>query len=116
MKNNSMRIGNHMVQHGNVMNSIAPLMADGNAEIFYSDPPWGSGNLKYWQTINSRMTGAEKIDIEFNAFLERIFTLAYKYSNNLVFIEYGTKWNAEIQFMGEAHGLFHLGIASPYIS
>ena len=32
-------------------------LKDKKAYVFYSDPPWSDGNLKYWATLNNRQTG-----------------------------------------------------------
>ena len=42
------KIGEHTVRHGDIHNEIEinELTQNIKANIFYSDPPWGSGNLK----------------------------------------------------------------------
>lgn len=107
------QIGNHRVKHGDLMNGIDDLMEGRKAFIFYSDPPWGQGNLNYWQTINNRMTGAERTQINLGSFLEKVFELATKHTSDWVFIEYGIKWKDLIISMGEKYGLVHLGVAEP---
>jgi hypothetical protein len=106
-------IGKHKVQHANVMNGIDKLMEGQLAQIVYSDPPWGQGNLSYWQTMNNKMTGAEKEHVDYNNFLNQIFSIAYKYSKDIVFIEYGIQWEKDIIELGTKHGLKHIGLAHP---
>jgi hypothetical protein len=107
------QIGKHRVRHGNVMDGIADLMGPEKADVFYSDPPWGQGNLNYWQTQNNKMNGAPKEEINLPAFLHQIFGLAETYAKNLVFIEYGKKWMEEVIAMAASHNLRHLGTAEP---
>lgn len=104
------QIGSHRVQHGNLMNGIGELMCGEKAAIFYSDPPWGQGNLNYWQTINWKMTGAPKIEIDLKAFLCKIFELAVEYSEGMIFIEYGVRWKDEVINTGREYGLRHLSV------
>lgn len=107
-----MQVKEHKLINGNVMDGIADLMGTDKASIFYSDPPWGQGNLNYWQTINKRHNGIERKETDYNAFLNQIFDLAKKHTNGMVFIEYGIKWEKDIISIGEQHGLKHLGVAT----
>ena len=50
--------GLHKIKHGSITLGIAELMGQEKASLVYSDPPWGAGNVRYWQTINNKMTGA----------------------------------------------------------
>ena len=104
-------IGKHKVKHGDLMGGIVDLMGDDRAYIFNCDPPWGAGNLKYWQTINTRMTNAPKRDIDFNSFMDKVFELAVKYTTGFVIISYGVRWKEEVIHMGVRSGLKHLGMS-----
>ena len=105
-------VGPHRVKHGNVMVGIEELMGNDTAEIVYSDPPWGEGNIKYWETMNKKMNNVEtKSAVPLPAFLNQIFSIATKYSNNMILIEYGMKWCDDIKEYGAKHGLIHNGIA-----
>lgn len=104
-------IGSHKVKHGDLMQGIEDLMQNDLAELVYSDPPWGAGNLNYWQTINKRMTGAEPKETNLDLFLNKVFETASKYSKNIVLIEYGIKWREMIKERGAKYGLIHKGIA-----
>ena len=106
-------IGKHKVKHSNVMLGIDDLMAGQKADVMYSDPPWGQGNLNYWQTINKRHTGTTPEEINLDAFINQIFSIAKKHSKGVVFIEYGMKWEKQIISYGESHGLIHIGRATP---
>lgn len=104
-------IGLHKVRHGDVMNKDFSLLLNGEkASIIYTDPPWGQGNLKYWQTINQRHTGADKKDIDYNEFISRIFQIGTDYlaEGGVFFVEYGINWREDIVNMGRKVGLSHL--------
>ena len=102
-------IKNHRVQNGNIMNGIDNLMLDKKADFIYSDPPWGQGNLRYWQTINLKMNNVAKQDIDYSKFLSNFFNIIYKYSLDKCVIEYGCKWNEDIIEMATKVGFKHNG-------
>lgn len=105
-------IGKHRVRHGDVMDGIDQLMNGEKADIFYSDPPWGQGNMKYWHTMNRKMNGVEsELKGDLSDFLEQIFSIANKYAKGPIFIEYGCQWEENIRVMGNKYGFSHLGIA-----
>jgi len=70
----------------------------------YTDPPWGDGNLKYWQTINHRHTGQPTVQIDHATFVSRLFALARTHVAKRVFIEYGQRWRNEIISTGALFG------------
>lgn len=102
-------IGKHKVKHGNIMDGIADLMLGDKADFIYSDPPWGQGNLRYWQTMNNKMTGAEKRDVIYDDFLNNFFNIVSTYAKDKVVIEYGCQWNEDIKKMAIQHGFRHNG-------
>ena len=102
------QISLHRVLHGNVMDGIADLMGDDKAAIMYCDPPWGPGNLKYWATINRKMTGLEVEQPPLEEFLSAIFNIATQYVEHYLLIEYGLRWSDELIITGEAAGFEHL--------
>lgn len=113
------QIGPHRVRHGNVMDSagIEALMAGELADIIYSDPPWGLGNLRYWQTMNKKMTGQDLGQAgSLEAFLDQILSLSARYAKNILLIEYGVRWEEELKGMASAHGLTHVGRCTPIYS
>ena len=89
-------IGPHKVRHGNIMDGLDELMGNETADFVYSDPPWGQGNLKYWQTMNQKMTGTEPVEISFEEFLPFFFSQLRKYAKDTVLIEYGVRWREKI--------------------
>lgn len=110
-------IGEHRVRCGNVMETagVEELMAGEQADLFYSDPPWGDGNLKFWRTMNEKMTGRTGyVPPDLHAFLTQIFSLAKRFAKNTVIIDYGVKWEAPlIDMASTVAGLQHLGRATP---
>jgi len=104
--------GPHRVRHGNVMDEdgIASLMQGDTADIFYSDPPWGQGNLKYWSTMNKKMTGQEMEQPPLDDFLDRIFDLALDYTGSYLCIEYGCRWMDAIQQRAVTRGFKPLAV------
>tara|TARA_R100001460_G_scaffold74318_1_gene115390 strand:+ start:155 stop:781 length:627 start_codon:yes stop_codon:yes gene_type:complete len=107
-------MGKHRVQRGDIMNGIAHLMQNDIADFIYSDPPWGQGNLKYWQTINKRHTGREPNQIDYNKFLPHYFNTIYEYSKDIAIIEYGVGWREDIIKIAQQAGYIHNGIITSY--
>ena len=102
-------VGIHKVQHANIMDGIENLMGNDLADFIYSDPPWGQGNLRYWQTMNKKMTGAEKIDIDYRNFLTRYFEIIQKYAKDRIILEYGCKWRNDIIEFAQSFEFFYHG-------
>lgn len=105
-------IGPHRVKHGNVMDGLDDLMRGEKATIFYSDPPWGEGNLRYWATANRKATGADVQQPPLAAFLHQILSLATKHTTHVALIEYGIRWEAQLKTLAAEHGLQHLGMTT----
>jgi hypothetical protein len=107
------QIGIHRVRHGNVMDGIDDLMRGDGASIIYTDPPWGGGNLKYWATMNRKMTGATVEAPPLDLFLDKIFSIARRYGDAYLLVEYGLRWREIIDTFGasagyESHGVVPL--------
>lgn len=106
-----LQIGKHKVRHGNVYetNAIEQFLGGIRADIFYSDPPWGGGNLKYWNTMNKKMNGAEAKEYDYgfdvDKFLKVILSSAKRFTNGWVAIEYGQRWTKKAITMGQQVGL-----------
>tara|TARA_R100001015_G_C4618000_1_gene174402 strand:- start:657 stop:1277 length:621 start_codon:yes stop_codon:yes gene_type:complete len=103
------QIKNHRVKHGNLMHGIEDLMQENKADFIYSDPPWGQGNLRYWQTMNLKMTGQEREDVEYSKFLSYFFDTIFLYAKDKCVIEYGCQWNDDIVKISEEVGFKHHG-------
>ena len=39
-------------------------------DILYSDPPWGLGNLKFWNTMNAKMNNVNKFEVNWDNFIK----------------------------------------------
>lgn len=91
--------------------SISKLLGNAKADIFYSDPPWGNGNIKYWDTINKKQNDIETSTGNFDAekFLDIVLSYAVKHTNGWVIIEYGKRWEKLVIAMAEARGLKYCG-------
>lgn len=90
-------IGLHKITNASIEDTIVDQMLMGErARILYSDPPWGTGSLKYWATLNKKTTGREFQPLTYDKLLDRIKDLSIKYVDGHVFIEVGIKWESEV--------------------
>jgi len=86
-------IGKHKVTCGSLISpEVDAMLAGERVDILYSDPPWGDGNLAYWQTMNRKMTGAETPQVKHDELYDRIMGLVRTYVDGYVFIETGLRW------------------------
>ena len=89
-------IGRHKVTNASIDDKIVDTMLAGEkVSVFYSDPPWGDGNLKYWVTMNKKMTGAIYNLLTYRQLIGRISSLIKCYVDGQVFIETGPRWGQE---------------------
>ena len=102
-------IGLHKVQCQDIMLGVDKLLSSEMADFVYSDPPWGQGNLRYWQTINHRHTGNEKRDIDYIAFFNQFFSILKKYLKDIAVIEYGERWRDDFIKLANIYGFKHHG-------
>ena len=87
--------GKHKVVCGDIMlNAYEQVMQGEKADILYSDPPWGSGNLKYWDTMNVKMNNVQSRDIGWETFVNKFAEIVnnYTHEQSQVFIEMGMKF------------------------
>lgn len=108
------QIGPHRVRHGNIYEQagIEALVGNDKADIFYSDPPWGSGNLKFWDTMNKKMNDdAQAYDFGFDVdrFLDTVISCSVKYTKGFVVIEYGKRWSQRLMELAQKKGLYFCG-------
>jgi hypothetical protein len=90
------RIGNHAVSCNSVENvNFSELLNGKKARIFYSDPPWGDGNAKYWATINKRHTGQVVEPLKYKEIIEIIKKTIVENVDGYIFIETGNRWLEE---------------------
>jgi hypothetical protein len=104
--------GKHKFQNANIVNGVDQLMNGERADIIYSDPPWGNGNIKYWSTINKRHNNIDTVVLDEHSFLDKVFSIASKYisDNGVILIEYGRKWETLVKDLGVKNGLVHNGV------
>lgn len=106
------RIGQHRVRHGNIYEreEMDRFIGDDRADLFYSDPPWGTGNLKFWDTTNKKMNAdAKDYDYGFDVdkFLDVVIGSAVRYTDGFVVIEYGKRWVEKLVAQADQKGLFY---------
>lgn len=76
-------------------------LAGSLADIVYSDPPWGEGNLKYWRTHNGQC-GHPVNWSQFLRTLRDVVAATMKPGGHL-FLEMGCRWVDELaEVMGDA--------------
>ncbi len=107
------QIGGHKVRHGDIHDEagVKKLTSGVKADIFYSDPPWGTGNIKYWDTMNKKMNGINDSTGNFNVdvFLGVVLDNAKRHTNGWVVIEYGKRWVDKVKSMARERGLIYCG-------
>ena len=58
------KIGKHVTTNKSIEKAdINYLLSGKKAKIFYSDPPWSDGNLKYWNTMRNKMSGTTETNV-----------------------------------------------------
>ena len=107
-------IHQHKVTNCNIINGISNLMENNLADLFYCDPPWGDGNIKYWETMNFKMNNEIIDHVNIDTFLQSLFGIIIKYTKNISFLEYGLKYKDLIISYIEKNNLILNGIVSPY--
>lgn len=70
---------------------VSVLMGDEQADLVYSDPPWGPGNLMYWRTKNS-----EVIRPDWNEFVAEFVKSVDAYCKGWAFVEMGLRWGDQL--------------------
>jgi hypothetical protein len=68
------------------------LFQGNKADVFYSDPPWGAGNLNFWRTYN----GQKGHDTDWMKFVRRVKFLADRHTTGPKFIETGLRFEQDI--------------------
>lgn len=83
-------VGSHRVVVGDVMHGAVVRCMDGaRADVVYSDPPWGEGNLRYWRT-HARDTSRPRWDLFVGAWTASL--AAVRAPGAPVFVEMGLRW------------------------
>jgi hypothetical protein len=91
------------LHHGDIMvgDPIGELLGGELADIVYSDPPWGQGNLTYWRTHNG-----EPSTTDWRGFLERFCSTVVRHARPgaPLFVEMGLRWVDELAAVMASHG------------
>tara|TARA_Y100000310_G_scaffold272733_1_gene287885 strand:- start:4125 stop:4691 length:567 start_codon:yes stop_codon:yes gene_type:complete len=93
------------------MDGIEDLMSGEVADFVYTDPPWGQALLKFFQTKNTKDTGASPKHINHEEFVSMFFKTIASHSKKIAVVEYGQRWRDEIILAALDHGLDHRGTA-----
>lgn len=107
------QIGPHRLRCGSALDNLDDLMQGTQVDLLYSDPPWGSGNLKYWATMARKDTGHDEQPVTYEDFLRHIYALARRHGAQTVVIEYGLRWQNEVIQLAEEAGYTHRTTAHP---
>jgi hypothetical protein len=104
------QIGRHRISNGDLFDGIAALMGGERAQLVYSDPPWGDGNLKMWYTINQRDNGVERREHTIREYLDQFFgqVAAHTTGDALIWVEYGLRWRGQLLEPEELIRLKHI--------
>jgi DNA modification methylase len=84
-------INNHRVENLSIeLVDFDKLMNGEKALIFYSDPPWNDGNLKYWNTMKKKADGInyDKV-LTYEELLNIIIKIIKNHVDGYVFLEVG---------------------------
>ena len=104
-------IGGHRLSQLDINGGIDALMQEDQADIVYVDPPWGAGHEKFFHTVLRKAVPDSNVLLySHDVFLDSLFRSAVEHTKNLVFMEYGIRWEAEIQERGIAEGLTSYGV------
>lgn len=98
-------IGSHRLMVGDLTaGAVASLLGDERADVVYSDPPWGPGNLQYWATMHDRGSIPRETWPAFlAAFCGTVAT--HRKPDAPIFVEMGLRWVDELDAAMRAVGL-----------
>lgn len=87
------QIGPHRLTNGSLTDPQVDSLFEGrHATVFYSDPPWGDGNLEYWATLCERHTGTHPDQVSHKELTDRILELIDRHVAGHIFLEVGLRW------------------------
>ena len=103
-------IGRHRITNRSIEHRDLDTMLDGETlDVIYTDPPWGDSNMKYWVTLNKKMTGNEFTPLSYATLIDRIFELSNNHLKGYLFIETGLKWLEQVKASLMANGYHNVG-------
>ena len=103
--------GEHIVQCSDIMSNQDELInaIKDKVQIFYCDPPWGNGMIKFFDTLRKKQTNEFSTHLPQNQiFLERLATLAIQSNAQFICVENGEKWSKETEEIFINKGLQHI--------
>jgi hypothetical protein len=106
------QVGPHRVKLGSITDGLDDLMQGHVADVFYSDPPWGEGLIKGFETLKAKYGEGRVQNVGLPAFLDTLFHLAGRHTKDFVFIEYGKRWENMVINAGVSAGLAYIGTAN----
>ena len=86
-------MGHRITIHDIMTNDLDDLFQGQKADVLYSDPPWGEGNLKFWRTHN----GQKGHHVDWVAFMRRLKFLADRHVKGSLFIETGMRFEKDVE-------------------
>ena len=101
----------HKLINGDITKgSIDKLMQTEKFDILYSDPPWGLGNLKFWNTMNAKMNNVNKFEVNWENFIKCFCNIINQYSkeHSVIIIEMGLKFSDHFRNIIEEHTRFKM--------
>ena len=96
---------------GNILDgAVENIMLNEKADIIYSDPPWGAGNLQYWDTMNVKMNQSTKNETDWVMFKKKFADIVNKFSkdDSHIFIEMGVRFYEDFKKVIEQSTNFKL--------
>jgi hypothetical protein len=78
--------------HDVMTNDFDDLFQGAKADILYSDPPWGEGNLKFWRTFNNQ----KGHPVNWLEFVKRVRFLWQRHVTGACFIETGVRFADDV--------------------
>ena len=104
-------LGGHRLHCGDLTaGACAEVLKGEKADIVYTDPPWGIGALKYFDTVNQKMTGAKKAGATWEGFCGNLAAEIelHTHETSRVVIEMGPRFYPDIIRSMEANTKFSL--------
>jgi len=90
-----MKIKSHILTQGNIKGDQLRKALDqhfpSGVDVLYTDPPWGQGTIKYWNTLNKKNTGDDTEILSVEQIETIIVDYIMEYVKQYGFIIYGKR-------------------------
>lgn len=106
-----LKIKEHKLLNGDITKgSIDHLMANEQFDILYSDPPWGLGNLRFWNTMNAKMNNIDRSEVNWENFVSEFCRIINRYSKDtsVILIEMGVRFSDHFKNTVESKTQFRM--------